>query len=74
MRHRKAKTQRQWLDQPSQNFSVYPHHTDSTKAAYPFDYRSNSQRTNLSGKSESGVEETYELSSAGRLHELPANR
>jgi len=72
-RHRKAKADKKWLDQSPQNFPVYPHHMDSTKAGYPFDYRSDSQRTNLPGKSEGEVQETYELSSTGRLHELPTN-
>jgi hypothetical protein len=72
-RHRKAKADKKWLDQSPQNFSVYPHHMDSTKAGYPFDYRSDSQRTTFPGKSEGEVQETYELSSTGRLHELPTN-
>ncbi|KAH0334348.1 hypothetical protein KCU81_g9504, partial [Aureobasidium melanogenum] len=69
-RHRKAKADKRWLDQPSQTFPAYLHHMDGSKAAHPFDYRSDSFRTNLSGKSAS--EGAYELSSTGRTHELSA--
>ncbi|KAH0341649.1 hypothetical protein KCU83_g9593, partial [Aureobasidium melanogenum] len=70
-RHRKAKADRRWLEQPSQTFPTYLHHMDGTKAQ-PFDYRSDSFRTNLSGKSAGEGEAAYELSSTGRTHELSA--
>ncbi|KAG9592652.1 hypothetical protein KCU77_g6885, partial [Aureobasidium melanogenum] len=70
-RHRKAKADRRWLEQPSQTFPTYLHHMDGTKAQ-PFDYRSDSFRTKLSGKSAGEGEAAYELSSTGRTHELSA--
>lgn len=71
-RSRKAKADNRWLNQPSQTFPTYLHHLDGNKAVQPFDYRSNSFRTNLSGKSAREGDAPYELSSTVKTHELPA--
>lgn len=68
--HRKTKADRRWLDQPSKPFPTYLHHMDGTQVVHPFDYRSNSFRTILSGKSTGEGDALYELPSTGRTHEL----
>ncbi|THZ95027.1 hypothetical protein D6C83_09180, partial [Aureobasidium pullulans] len=73
-RHRKAKHNKRWHDQPSQSFPGQYYETGGNKSLHPFDHRFSSLRSTSSvGKSEVLREAPYELSSTGRRHELAAN-
>ncbi|THX06198.1 hypothetical protein D6D13_06667 [Aureobasidium pullulans] len=73
-RHRKAKHDKRWHDQPSQSFPGQYYETGGNKSLHPFDHRFSSLRSTSSvGKSEILREAPYELSSTGRRHELAAN-